>query len=76
MHDNNEHIFLPFGKDLYGQSSCPLYMAFQLLQNMASGNVKVKKGTGHVFYMTTPSHATESVRNGYTIRKRCLAETM
>ncbi len=36
-------------------------MAFQLLQNMASGHVKVKKGTGHVFYMATPSHATESV---------------
>ncbi len=30
-------------------------------QNMASGHVKVKKGTGHVFYMATPSHATESV---------------
>ncbi len=36
-------------------------MAVQLLQNMASGHVKVKKGTGHVFYMATPSHATESV---------------
>ncbi len=35
-------------------------MAFQLLQNMASGHVKVKKGTGHVFYIATPSHATES----------------
>ena len=40
---------------------CHLYMAFQLLQNMASGHVKVKKGTGLVFYMATPSHATESV---------------
>ena len=36
-------------------------MAFQLLQNIVSGHVKVKKGTGHVFYMATPSHATESV---------------
>ncbi len=26
-------------------------MAFQLLQNMASGHVKVKKGTDRVFYM-------------------------
>ncbi len=44
-----------------GQSSCHLYMAFQLLQNMASGHVKLKKGTGHVFYVATPSHATEIV---------------
>ncbi len=58
---NDKHIFLSFGKDLHGQSSCHLYMAFQLLQNMASGHVTVKKGTGHVFYMATPSHATESV---------------
>ncbi len=36
-------------------------MAFQLLQNMASGHVKVKKGTGLVFYMATPSHANERV---------------
>ncbi len=36
-------------------------MEFQLLQNMASGHVKVKKGTGHVIYTATPSHATESV---------------
>ncbi len=28
---------------------------------MTSGHIKVKKGTGHVFYMVTPSHATESV---------------
>ncbi len=41
--------------------SCPLYMAFQLLQNQASGHIKVKKGTGHVFYMATPSHTNESV---------------
>ena len=32
-----------------------------VLQNMASGHIKVKKGIGHVFYMATPSHATESV---------------
>ena len=38
-------------------------MAFQLLQNMASDHVKVKKGTGHQFYMATPSHAIESVLN-------------
>ncbi len=58
---NDEHIFLSFGMDLPGQSSCHLYMACQLLQYMASGHIKVKKGTGHVFYMATPSHATESV---------------
>ena len=34
---------------------------FQPLQNMVSGHVKVRKGTGHVFYMFTPSHASESV---------------
>ncbi len=28
---------------------------------MTSGHIKVKKGTGHVFYMATPSNATESV---------------
>ncbi len=36
----------------------------ELLQNMASGHIKVKKGLamyGHVFYMATPSHATESI---------------
>ena len=36
-------------------------MAFQLLQNMASGHIKVEKGTRHVFYMATPSHANENV---------------
>ncbi len=36
-------------------------MAFQLLQNMASDHAKVKKCTGHVIYMATPSHATENV---------------
>ena len=54
------HIFLSFGKDLQGQSSCHLYMEIQLLQNMASGHLKVKKVTGHVLYMATPSHAIES----------------
>ncbi len=39
-------------------------MACQLLQNMTSGHINVKKGTGHVFYMATPSHATESVAIG------------
>ncbi len=36
-------------------------MAFQLLQNQASGHIKVKIGTGHVFYTATPSHTNESV---------------
>ena len=35
-----------------------MVMAFQLLQNMASGHIKVKKSD--VFYMATPGHATES----------------
>ena len=47
---NDDHIFLSFDKDLHGQSSCHLYMAFQLSQNMASGHVKVKKGL--VMYFT------------------------
>ncbi len=50
-----------FAMYLPGQSSCHLYMACQPLQNMASGHLKVKKGTGHVFYMATPSHATDSI---------------
>ena len=54
------HIFLLCGMYLPGQSSCHLYMAFQLVQNQTSGHIKVKKGTGHVFYMATPSHANES----------------
>ena len=33
----------------------------QLLQNMTSDHIKVKKVTGHAFYMATPSNATESV---------------
>ena len=57
----DDHIFLSFDKDLPGQSSCHLYMPFQLLQNQASGHIKVKKGSGHVFYMATPSHTNESV---------------
>ena len=61
---NVEHIFLSFGIDLHGQSSCHLYMAFQ---NMTSGHVKGKKGTGHVFYMATPSHATESVKGELSV---------
>ena len=38
-----DHIFLSFDMYLHGQSSCHLYMAFQLLQNMASDHIKVKK---------------------------------
>ncbi len=57
----DDHIFLSFDKDLPGQSSCHLYMPFQLLQNQASGHIKVKKGSCHVFYMATPSHTNESV---------------
>ena len=63
---NDDHIFLSFGKGLPGQSSCHLYMAFQLLQNQASGHIKVKKGTGHVFYMATPSHTNESVLGAFS----------
>ncbi len=37
-------------------------MATRLLQNMPSGHVKVKKGSGHVLYMSTPCNTTESVR--------------
>ena len=36
--------FHTFGMYLHGQSSWHLYVAFQLLQNMASGHIKVKKG--------------------------------
>ena len=63
---NNDHIFLSFGMYLPDQSSCHLSMAFQLLQNQASGHIKVQKGTSHVFYMATPScHTTESVDDQY-----------
>ncbi len=62
---NDEHLMLSFGKDLHGQSSCHLYMAFQLLQNSASDHVKVKRGTGHVIYVATPSHSTESAGKMY-----------
>ena len=58
---NDEHILLSFGMDLPGHSSCHLYMACKLLQNMTSGHIKVKIWTGHVLYIATPSHATESV---------------
>ncbi len=51
---NDEHIFLSFGKDLHGQSSCHLYMAFQLLQNMASGHVKIRKGLAMYFTWPVP----------------------
>ena len=40
---------------------------FQLLQNMVSGHVKVRKGTGHVFYMVTPCHSTESVSTVFSL---------
>ena len=63
---NDDHIFLAFGKDLHGQSSCHWYMTFQLLQNMASGHIKVKKirkWTDHVFYMVTPSHTTACIES-------------
>ncbi len=33
---------------------------------MTSGHIKVKKGTGHVFYMATPSDATESVCQSFS----------
>ena len=56
----DDHIFLSFGMYLPGQSSFHLYMPCQLLQSMTSGHIKVIKGTGHVFYMATPCHATES----------------
>ena len=65
-YNDDDHVFLSFGIYLPGQSSCHLYMACQLLQNMASGHIKVKKGTGYVFYMATPSHATESVVSKHT----------
>ena len=32
---------------------------------MPSGHIKVKQGSGHVFYMVTPCHTTESVPNGH-----------
>ncbi len=65
---NDDHIFLSFGKDLPGHSSCDLYMAFQLLKNQASRHIKAKKGTGHVFYMAIPSHTNESVGKTHILR--------
>ncbi len=32
-----------------------------IIKNKTSGHIKVKKGTGHVFYMATSGCATESV---------------
>ena len=52
-------VYQSFGMYLPGHSSCHWYTTCQLLQNMTSGHIKVKKGTSHVFYMATPSHATE-----------------
>ncbi len=43
-------------------------MAFQLLQNQTSGHIKVKKGTGHVFYMATPSPTNESAISSTEVR--------
>ncbi len=72
---------LAFG--MYGQSSCHLYMVFQLLQHHGVSTVttpgecsyKIKKGTGHVFYMAkymaTPSHATEIVWGTRCPPKNC-----
>ena len=37
-------------------------MATHLLHNMPSGQIKVKKGSGHVSYLSTPCHTIESVR--------------
>ena len=42
------------------QSSCHFQITCQLLENMPSGHIKVKKGTGHVLNMATPCHTTES----------------
>ena len=38
-----------------GQSSCHLYMAFQLLKEHGKWSYESIKETGHVFYMATPS---------------------
>ncbi len=56
---NDDHIFLSFGMYLTslllpGQSSCHLCMACQLLQNMASGHIKVKKGLAMYFTWLLP----------------------
>ncbi len=51
---NADHIFLSFGMYLPGQSSCHMYMAFQLLQNQASGHIKVKKGLAMYFTWPLP----------------------
>ncbi len=46
---------------LHAYSSGHLPMATQLLWNMRSGHIKVKKGTHHLFYMAIHRHTTESV---------------
>ena len=51
---NDDHIFLSFGMYLPGQSSCHLYMACQLLQNMTGGHIKVKKGLAMYFTLPLP----------------------
>ena len=38
-----------------------------MLQNMPIGYINVKKGSGHVFYMSTPCHTTESVVQSITL---------
>ena len=55
---NDDYKFLSFG-----QSSCHLYMACAMstVTKHDKWSYKSKKGTCHVFYMATPSHATESV---------------
>ncbi len=46
----------------HSQSSGHFHMVFdfQLLQNMPSCHIKVKKDIAHVFDMTIPSHTSES----------------
>ena len=41
---------------------CHFHVAVQLLQNIPSDRIKVKKGAGHVFYMTIPSDTTEGAK--------------
>ncbi len=82
---NDDHIFLSFGMDLPDQSSCHLYMACQLLQNQASGHIKVKKGLAMCFtlysqsrYWECMSHLTKSInlvsfgQNPITIQSECM----
>ena len=46
---------------LHGQSSCYFHMTCQVLENMPSGHITVKKGSGQEFDIATPCHTTESV---------------